>query len=241
MPSGNFDAFAPTPLGNDEFAIFGASGSQPVFANFDPPPFAGASVTVGMAGMANPRDPLDVNNDGRVVPLDVLVIINAMNELGPGKLPDKVFTTPRFAAPNAYLDANRDGSLSPFDALVIINHLNQSSIAGEGESLGQWLAVGSHSTSGDAEYVLPVVPLQNLIRGELISQIADEGRSVRSERPQPATPVGAQPVVRSSTIPSSVLDEALHIELDDPILELLEDLQSRRDDDDALDEIFGDW
>ena len=55
-------------------------------------------------------NPLDVNGDGRVSPLDVLIVINHLNSS------DKTYK------PN--LDTNRDKMISPVDALLVMNCLN---------------------------------------------------------------------------------------------------------------------
>lgn len=52
---------------------------------------------------------LDANGDGKVSPMDALLVINRLTTDGPF-LP--------------HLDINQDGLLSPVDALIIINHLN---------------------------------------------------------------------------------------------------------------------
>jgi hypothetical protein len=81
----------------------------------------------------NPFDQYDVNDDGFVVPGDVLYIINELNhptvhdELG--ELPltrpeDEIF----------YFDANGDGYCSSRDALLLINLLNSPVDPGEGET-----------------------------------------------------------------------------------------------------------
>jgi len=83
----------------------------------------------------NPREPLDVDDDGFVLPLDVLLIINELNRRGPSSLP--VPPQPPNQPP-PYLDVNGDGKLEPLDVLRVINHLNQSAnsagAGGEGES-----------------------------------------------------------------------------------------------------------
>jgi hypothetical protein len=59
-----------------------------------------------------PNDPLDVNNDGHVTPLDALLIIN---ELGQGGLA---------TAQSSRFDVSGDRSVTPLDALLIINELD---------------------------------------------------------------------------------------------------------------------
>ncbi|MCB9874371.1 MAG: hypothetical protein H6821_09360 [Planctomycetaceae bacterium] len=65
----------------------------------------------------------DVDGDGQVAPLDVLLVINALNNRGGAyKLP----TSRPIGA--AYLDVNKDGSVSPIDALIPINQLNRPEV-----------------------------------------------------------------------------------------------------------------
>ncbi|MCC7339273.1 MAG: hypothetical protein IT422_29625, partial [Pirellulaceae bacterium] len=73
--------------------------------------------------------PLDVNADQLVTPIDALIIINALNQLGSGAL-SQINLTQHF-----YYDTNADDLLSPMDVLLIINWLNKQSPA-EGESAG---------------------------------------------------------------------------------------------------------
>lgn len=85
----------------------------------------------------NPRNPLDVNDDGVVVPLDVLLLINDINFRGTRSLP-----IPPLAPllPPPYLDINGDGQIGPLDALIVINYLNNASAGGEGEAAAWPLA-----------------------------------------------------------------------------------------------------
>ena len=77
----------------------------------------------------NDAIPTDANADGSVSPLDALVIINYINEHGPGRLPVPPPTTIVF-----YYDTNGDGSVSPVDVLIVINLLNANSVSNEGKS-----------------------------------------------------------------------------------------------------------
>lgn len=75
----------------------------------------------------NPLSPLDVNDDGAVSPLDVLLVINFLNRArGP------VAHLVRTGVSAQFLDTSNDGNLSPVDALLVLNHLNRRS-NGEGE------------------------------------------------------------------------------------------------------------
>ncbi|MDA1054729.1 MAG: dockerin type I domain-containing protein [Planctomycetota bacterium] len=70
--------------------------------------------------------PLDVTGDNLISPLDVLVIINALNNGGARPL------RPPRTGDFSY-DTNGDGTLSPIDALLVINFLNGAG-SGEGEA-----------------------------------------------------------------------------------------------------------
>lgn len=74
----------------------------------------------------NPRNAFDIDDDGNVLPLDALIVINALNDGG-----SRPLTVPPVPpnAPPPYLDPSGDDSLSPLDALLIINELNGQSAA----------------------------------------------------------------------------------------------------------------
>jgi hypothetical protein len=84
---------------------------------------------------------LDVDNDGFVVPLDVLIIINYLNSVGPGTLPTNPTAN---QLPPPYIDVDGDDAVAPIDVLLIINFLNGANSAGEGEARPftppEWLA-----------------------------------------------------------------------------------------------------
>ena len=67
----------------------------------------------------NPISYLDVNADGHLSPLDVLLIINFMNSYPGGD-----GSVVGLAAPPPYYDVNGDGFISPLDALLVINWYN---------------------------------------------------------------------------------------------------------------------
>jgi len=94
----------------------------------------------------NPRMPLDVNGDGIISPLDVLVGINRLNAAQDRNLgEERSATDPDHTFP----DANGDGIHSPLDVLVIINKLNERSPA-EGEaSLIVARPVATDSSTGE--------------------------------------------------------------------------------------------
>jgi hypothetical protein len=93
-------------------------------------------VPLSLAMLANK---LDVNGDGSVSPRDALIVINLLNQIGPGAVDDVWQRLNGLAGgegeSGAYFDVNRDDYLSPRDALLIVNELNRAS--GEGEFAGR--------------------------------------------------------------------------------------------------------
>ena len=83
----------------------------------------------------NSTNRLDANNDGRITPLDALVIINRLNTTGAAELP-----APSGAfAPPPFYDVNGNGFIDPNDVLLVVNHLNNVIFqGGEGEGEGSW-------------------------------------------------------------------------------------------------------
>jgi hypothetical protein len=87
----------------------------------------------------NPLRPLDTNRDGSISPVDALIVINKINDDGPGALPTP--TSLAGVTEFLYYDTNKDGSVAPVDVLVVINLLNDPAQNGEGESGTTRLAV----------------------------------------------------------------------------------------------------
>ena len=72
----------------------------------------------------NPVNPLDVNGDGVISPIDALLVINYLNSH-----PAETVLPPTYSAGSAYLDVLGTGSVIPTDALQIINYLNLNSLS----------------------------------------------------------------------------------------------------------------
>ena len=87
-----------------------------------------ATVTIIVGGSIhqNPSNNLDVNADGSISPIDVLILVNDINFNGARVLPSTLPTPP-------YLDPNGNGSIDPLDILLIINYINDRGNAGAGE------------------------------------------------------------------------------------------------------------
>ena len=75
-------------------------------------------LSITIDSLTNPLEPLDVDEDGWVAPLDALLVINDLNRNGSRPLAE---TEDR---PRHLIDVNGDGFASAIDALLVINHLN---------------------------------------------------------------------------------------------------------------------
>jgi len=111
----------------------------------------GGSGSSGGEGNTNLTNAYDVNNDGFVSPIDVLILVNSLNNGSSGLLP--VLGLPAGSGGEGgsgrhFLDVNGDNYLSPLDALMVINELNnrQSSGSGEGEGEAAPLELSPTST-----------------------------------------------------------------------------------------------
>ncbi|XZE35954.1 Ig-like domain-containing protein [Pirellulaceae bacterium SH501] len=85
----------------------------------------------------NPTNRFDVDDDGFVSPIDVLLIVNDINFNGTRTLPDDFGQPP-------YLDVNGSGGTDPLDVLDVINFINNRGSAGagaEGEAPALWAPI----------------------------------------------------------------------------------------------------
>lgn len=100
----------------------------------------------------NPDNPQDVDGNGLVSPVDVLLVVNRINERGSALSPVRAGVSPLF------FDVNGDGQLAPQDVLVVINYLNglMRSAAAEGEAAPMALAVASTPATAPWTSVLEV-------------------------------------------------------------------------------------
>ena len=95
----------------------------------------------GSSGWTNPNNPLDVNNNGTVTPIDALDVLNYLNTNGSGPLP----TAPQGV--HFYVDTNANGSVSPIDALLVLNALNAG--AAGARALPPVALAAANSTQGN--------------------------------------------------------------------------------------------
>ncbi|RLS70315.1 MAG: hypothetical protein DWH99_10830 [Planctomycetota bacterium] len=103
------------------------------------------SVIVVLAIYQNPSNKFDVDNDGSISPLDVLLIINLLNAKGASISVDGL------PGPPDYVDVNGDNHVDPLDVLETINFINsRNSGRGEGEDDVDYTfsMIGIHGASG---------------------------------------------------------------------------------------------
>lgn len=96
-----------------------------------------ATVTIVVGGSIhqNPVNNLDVDADGFVSPIDVLILVNDINFNGVRSLPSTLARPP-------YLDPTGDGGIGPLDVLAVINFINDRGNAGAGEGEGSMASLG---------------------------------------------------------------------------------------------------
>jgi hypothetical protein len=102
----------------------------------------------GFSIYQNPSQPLDVNMDGNITPLDALTVINSLNTDGARSVLVIDSNPHPLMVHDRYLyDTNGDFSITALDALHIINQLNVGDAGGpeaEGEAEGEgWAVAGS--------------------------------------------------------------------------------------------------
>jgi len=125
-----------------------------------------------LAPWHNSVNPLDVDGDGKVTPIDPLLVINYVNSLeshhlGPGD-----------PSPPPYYDVNGDNSISPIDALLVIDAVN-SAAGGQGESAGGAdAALPNNGSSNPPRTTVNSIDFMTLI-AMLASDVASHGNPRR--------------------------------------------------------------
>jgi len=136
IPAGTPDTvinFKPIPFGNDIYAQFGDDFGLPVLGNFDPPVTAANAtgpIVIGEFPNLNADNNLDVDANGSVNVLDMLLVINELRDYG---IAHDVFSRAELTNGSpSFFDTTGDNLISIQDVLAIISGLNQQ-LAGEGE------------------------------------------------------------------------------------------------------------
>ena len=96
----------------------------------------------------NPAQAEDVNGDGLVTPLDVLIMINRLNASGPGDLPVPL---PVDVNPPPYWDVDGDDAVSASDVLAVVNFINNHAASGLAASEGEANADAGLTTNSPIE------------------------------------------------------------------------------------------
>ncbi|MBL99490.1 MAG: hypothetical protein CMM06_07320 [Rhodopirellula sp.] len=97
----------------------------------------------------NGSSPGDINDDGQLVPMDALSVINRLNAGEGGALP----TEREHGMQAPFWDASRDNQFSPLDALVVINELN-TFLEGEAQAEGEfWPGLVDDRMEGDEDWL----------------------------------------------------------------------------------------
>ena len=149
-----------------------------------------ASITIGTPPPPkhqNPIQRLDVDADGFVSPIDVLLIVNFINANGPN--------TPvaNLPPPPPYRDVNGNNFIDPLDVLAVINFINArgNGGAGEGEMVGITTVVPVGATpltwSSDVMRDSPNVGT-TMLSAPVRSRMADAAQPLgRDSRPAPTS------------------------------------------------------
>jgi len=103
----------------------------------------------GFSIFQNPQNPLDVNGDGHISPIDALVTINSLNDEGSRSvlvLGDNEGDLGNYLDRHQFLyDTNGDFAITPIDVLRVVNALNEAGEA-EGGTVNAGVAEGEAIT-----------------------------------------------------------------------------------------------
>jgi hypothetical protein len=129
----SFDATSRTFRGRPGMADVGTLVVTVTASDANQPPATASdnfTLTVGL-GWQNPTEPLDVDNDRDVAPLDVLLVINFINAYGAIELPRPA--EPQ--GPKIFVDVDGNNWVTANDVLLVVNAINRRAVAGgAGES-----------------------------------------------------------------------------------------------------------
>lgn len=195
---------------------------------------ATVSVTIGNplpSQHQNPIQRLDVDADGFVSPIDVLLVINFINFNG------NSVSVVGLPAPPPYRDVNGNNVIDPLDVLEIINFINARGNSGAGEGEGEGTAVGVSAVTANVS--APLTWTADVMR-ETVNTVATmrpvstDGRMANAAQP---FGVGSKPT------PESLADYLSSFATDDDEVENLAFLASdslAADDHKSLDSFFAD-
>ena len=128
----------------------------------------------------NDNDPYDVDGDGKLTPLDPLLIINHINNRGIGPLPPPG----EGEGKQPDLDVDGDGSVTPLDILILINRLNRFNQDSSGNSppSGSASKDGSGMPKAEGESTTPVTRATDMSLASYVADVSDEIGTSRLRR-----------------------------------------------------------
>lgn len=130
----------------------------------------------------NQDAPFDVDHSNEVTAFDALLIINYLNQFGPGPVDNGDF--------GYSYDVNGDGLVSALDALLVINHINVTlnqggTVGGEGNE-AESLPEGEQSQSDPPAPVIPQTPFRQQFRGlRVVVDDSDNNLTAQDASPNP--------------------------------------------------------
>jgi hypothetical protein len=145
LPAGQTVQFIADPAdgksGEDTTKVILTNGEFPMILT-DDQTFLVSTSTLQILGsgegeFTNTDQPLDVDQDSFVTPLDALIVVNELNAHGSRPLTQDSFAESGILPPQFFLDVNGDQFISPLDALFVINYLNVGLPIGGGEAEGE--------------------------------------------------------------------------------------------------------
>ena len=133
----------------------------------------------------NQDAPFDVDHSNEVTAFDALLIINYLNQFGPGPVENGDF--------GYSYDVNGDGLVSALDALLVINHinitLNQGGTVGGESNEAESLPEGEQSVPDQQAPVIPQTPFRQQLRGLRVvvgDDVTDDASGVTGPNASPA-------------------------------------------------------
>jgi hypothetical protein len=191
----------------------------------------------------NPLNRFDVNNDGFVSPIDVLLLINYIN----ANWPNVTLPSPR--PPGApFYDVNGDGSATSLDVLLVIGQINFENSQGEGE---YFVTAEGEASPASPAIMAPATDIGLPSTDQTGQLVPTEPGIVRSD-PVQTSDHDQRPALKSQyTQPDTDRsranrDETIHVDpfgVEDILSTIAEDVNGSLDDrtplDDLLEEMLG--
>ena len=145
----------------------------------------------------NPVNSMDVDGDSNVFPVDVLIMINRINNVGDGALPTP---TTADASPPFY-DVTGDNLLAPIDVLQVINFLNRQT---GGEASGSGEGSGSGELMAAFNLFRPPLAVVKVDDGAVLNAVETRDPSPLPLQPATCLPLSTEPAAPLELLPTTV-------------------------------------